>query len=284
MVKIKRLKGNIIDLFLWGTPMEVEVSKPSNKQSKEAPEDFSQFVVWFMDKNKGVILRHIRRRLIPNRYSVEDVQAYMKERMLDILQKRLAKGNPIEEPKIYFRKLIDFWCVEYQRMHGFCYGLPKRPRCPEAEEEISQYGFVYLPHDQSENGDGNTYSTDRISQLGYIDSSNTDPDSYEDEYKVVGQEPDEHTEAWASLMDMALPEDREILICIFRYNLTVPQVSKELGIAVSTAYQRRDRGLRAISGTLASFIDLDQDSWRILNETAELPKEDIDIGQFFKLD
>lgn len=249
-------------------------------KNSEAPEDFDQFVVWFMVKNKYPIERHIRRRLIKNRYSIDDVKAYMQERMLDILQKRLAKGNPIEDPKIYFRKLIDFWCVEYQRMYGFIYSLPKRPRKPDAEEEISKHGFVYFPTSNSDSFD----SMDRITQLGYIDSSNTDPEDYIDtSYRVVGEEPDDVSEAWSSLMEMILPDDRRVLTFIFRYNLTVPQVSKELNIAVSTAYQRRDRGLKAISGTLSSFIDLDQDNWKILEETSVLPEDKISIGKFYKL-
>jgi hypothetical protein len=253
-----------------------------NKLDKEAPEDYHEFVVWFMKKNNSAINRYIFKRLIPNRYSTEDVKSYMQERMLDILQKRREKGNPIKEPKIYFRGLIDFWCVEYQRMYGFCYGLPKRPRKPEAEEEIGQYGFVYLPSEGM--GDGNNSSLDRVPQLGYLDACNTDTNLFSDtDYRVIGEEPDQISDAWNSLMLMVLPDDKEVLTCIFRYNLTVPQVSKQLNIAVSTAYQRRDRGLRAISGTLSSFIDLDKPSWEILNDTAVLPEEDIDISKYYKL-
>ncbi len=250
----------------------------------EAPEDFYEFVVWFVAKNKNSINRHIYRRLIPNRYSPDDMRAYMQERMLDILQKRVIKGNPIKEPKIYFRKLIDFWCVEYQRMHGYCYGLPKRPRKPEAEEDIGQYGFVYLPVLNSSDDNSNSFSPDRIDQLGYIDSTNTNPNIFiNEEFRVVGEEPDQVTEAWSTLMEMALPDDRDVLTYIFRYNLTVPQVSRELNIAVSTAYQRRDRGMKAISGTLASFVDLDQPSHHVLEETAGLDPEDVSIKKFYKL-
>jgi hypothetical protein len=248
------------------------------KIEEEAPKDFGDFAVWFIKKNGGVINNYIRRRLIPNRYSPDDIKSYMQERILDVLQKRLAKGNPIEEPKIYFRRLIDFWCVEYQRMYGFVYALPKRPRDQAAEEDIGQYGFHYF---MADTGDGN-YGLDRIPQLGYIDSATTEAVIYENKFRVIGLNPDEFSESWKSLMIMALPEDRDVLTCLYRYNLTVPQVSDHLSIAVSTTYQRKERGLRAISGTLASFVDLDQDSWKVLEETTELAESDIDITRFFR--
>lgn len=252
----------------------------NKKIEDEAPREHSAFVVWFMVKNKSQIDRHARKRLIPNRYTIDDIKSYMQERMLDILQKREAKGNPIEEPKIYFRKLVDFWCVEFQRMHGFIYSLPKRPRCPDAEKEISQYGFHYFPHGDDSDDSIAGSQMDQIAQLGYIDASlnNTEITGY----RIVGEEPDELSIAWEALMSMAPIEDQDVLTYLFRYNLTVPQVSEKLGIAVSTAYQRRDRGLRAISGTLASFVDLDKSSWQILDETSQLPQEKIDIAQFFK--
>jgi hypothetical protein len=273
----KKVKVSIIDVFLWECKQDIEV-KPINI----APIDHKEFVLWFLDKNKGIIRRHINRRLIPNRYTPEDVQSYMIERMLDILKKREAKGKPIEDPKVYFRKLIDFWCIEYQRMYGYIYGLPKRPRCTEAEEDISYYGFVYLK--VKESGSDDEYaSTSHIDKLGYVDSSSFN-EFHQSDYRVVGEEPDEHTEAWESLMKMALPEDRDVLTYLFRYNLSVPEISKELKIAVSTAYQRRDRGLRAISGTLASFIDLDQQSWKILEKTSSLDPALIDVTKFYNLD
>ena len=234
------------------------------------------FVVWFLEENKALINRHAKKRLIPNRYSTSDIRSYITERILDILQKREAKGKPIEDPRLYFKKLIDFYCIEYQRMHGYIYSMPKRPRCPEAEKEISKYGFVYL-----ENGENSPI--ENAPQLGYLDGSLGDDDlNLHYHYQVKGSSPDSLSEAWERLMSMTLPEDREVLSCIFTRNMSVPEVSKYLGIAISTAYTRKERGIRAISGTLASYIDLDTKSWEILNSINTLDEDDISINQFYK--
>ena len=178
-------------------------------------------------------------------------------------------------------------------MHGYCYGMPKRPRCPEAEQEIAQYGFVYLYGD----GDG----WDGHSVLGYIDATVDDPcdakfriggnstiGSVEDlgtlptsAYHVRGLDPDVHSVAWMKIMKMALPEDREVLTCLFRRNMSVPEASRHLDIAISTAYARKERGLKAISGTLSQYIDLDKPNWEVLAEVTGLDWKTIDISQFF---
>ena len=245
-------------------------------KSSEDPDDMSyeDFVVWFMEENKKLIARYVYRRLIPNRYAPSDVRAYFIERVLDILKKRKEKGRPIREPKLYFKKLIDFYCIEYQRMHGYIYGMPKRPRCPQAEEEISQYGFIYFPTDEDS-------TTDNIPQLGYIDASLGDTQLYGESFQIKRTEPDQETEVWRNLMSMVLPEDKRVLSCIFRRNMSVPEVSRHLNIAISTAYARRERGLRCISGTLSSFVDLDQDNWRIIQDIDILEDEDVSIDQFY---
>jgi len=233
------------------------------------------FVLWFLEENKAMINRYAKKRLIPNRYSVSDIRSYITERILDILQKRDAKGRPIEDPRLYFKKLIDFYCIEYQRMHGYIYSMPKRPRCPEAEKEISQYGFVYL-----ENGEGSPM--ENAPQLGYLDSSLGDGElNLQHRYQVKGESPGSLSEAWERLMSMALPEDREVLSCIFTRDMSVPEVSKHLGIAISTAYTRKERGIRAISGTLATYVDLDTKSWEILGSVNGLDEKDISINQFY---
>jgi hypothetical protein len=242
-----------------------------------APQEMNHedFVVWFLEENKRLIYRHARRRLIPNRYSVSDIESYIAERILDILKKRVAKGKPIEDPRLYFKKLIDFYCIEYQRMHGYIYSMPKRPRCPEAEKEISKYGFIYL-----ESGDN--CSAENAPQLGYLDGALGDDDmKLHYSYQVKGGEPAELSETWEKLMCMALPEDREVLSCIFTRNMSVPEVSRHLGIAISTAYTRKERGIRAISGTLSSYIDLDKENWAILDNVEKLEDNDISISQFF---
>jgi hypothetical protein len=233
------------------------------------------FVVWFLEENKNLIKRYVNKRLIPNRYAPSDVRAYIAERILDILSKRRAKDQAIREPRLYFKKLIDFYCIEYQRMHGYIYGMPKRPRCPEAEAEISQYGFIYFPTDEEN-------SVESLPQLGYIDARLDNTESYATaEYQVHGTETDIESTVWLKLMTMVLPEDQEVLSCIFRRNMSVPEVSKHLRIAISTAYARKERGLKAISGTLTSFIDLDQERWRVINEIHEVEPERVDIQQFY---
>jgi hypothetical protein len=273
-------KYSIIDIFLCTVAPPIKTKRGRKpKVDDEAPENYHEFVVWFLQKNNAIINNYCRRRLIPNRYTIEDMRAYMQERMLDILHKRAAKNKAIEEPKVYFRKLIDFWCIEYQRMYGYVYSLPKRPRCPDAEEEIGQYGFHYFVSDSADSESSS--SMDSIPQLGYIDTNLTIT-NFDHDYKEIGQNPDEFSQAWNSLMKMAIPEDRDVLTCIFRYNLTVSQVSKHLEIAISTAYQRRDRGIRAISGTLASFVDLDNDMHQVLDDVSELSDDKIDITRFFR--
>ena len=246
-----------------------------NQDSSHQSMSHEEFVLWFLEENKRLINRHASRRLIPNRYSLSDIRSYIAERILDILQKRLAKGNPIEDPRLYFKKLIDFYCIEYQRMHGYIYSMPKRPRCPEAEKEISKYGFVYL-----ENGDN--CPAENAPQLGYLDGSLGDEEmTLHYNYQIKGVSPDKPSEAWEKLMCMALPEDREVLSCIFTRNMSVPEVSKYLGIAISTAYTRKERGIRAISGTLATYVDLDDENWEILDNIKDLEEEDVSISQFF---
>jgi hypothetical protein len=264
----KKNYPNIIELLLYGEviPIKQKVVDTDNMSHNE-------FVVWFMHKHKAAINRYVTKRLIKNRYARSDVRAYIQERILDILQKRKAKGNPIEDPKLYFRKLLDYYCIEFQRMYGYIYCMPKRPRCAEAEEEIAQYGFVYLYTDDSN-------SMDSIKQLGYLDSEITNV-ACNEEYSIKGLDPDVDSTSWEKIMLMALPEQQEVLKCIFKYNMSVPEAARHLDISVSAAYQRKDRGLQAISGTLATFVDLDDDSWRILNNVNELKDDKIDITNLF---
>ena len=239
------------------------------------------FVVWFLEYNNAIIARYISRRLIPNRYEPADVKAYMSERMLDILEKRLAKGKAIKNPRIYFGKLIDFWCIEYQRMHGYIYAMPKRPRNVKAEADISQYGFVYLDTDSIKNDNVDGFG--QSPQLSYIDSNITQDQNYEQRgYQIKGIDPSEDTEFWSNIMGMILPEDRPVLTCLYKMNMSIPETSRHLGIAVSTAYSRRDRGLLAISGVVTSVANPDNPSWKVLNELSEVQTGNLDISEIFK--
>lgn len=257
--------------------------RPSDEElTKLSHEDF---IVWFLDYNAAIINRYIMRRLIPNRYEPNDIKAYMAERMLDILQKRKAKNKAIKNPRIYFGKLIDFWCIEYQRMHGYCYSMPKRPRCVEAEQEISKYGFVYLdtPNDGGSDSNISAYGFSEQPQLSYIDKDLTaDEQSFGLKgYNVRGGDPGESSKSWHNLMLMVLPEDRLVMECLFKMNMSVPETSKHLGIAVSTAYARRDRAMLTISGHLGSSVDLDQSNWKILDDINHLNTSSMDITELF---
>ncbi|RMG74275.1 MAG: hypothetical protein D6710_01795 [Nitrospirae bacterium] len=242
-------------------------------QDKIEPEEdkYQIFLRNFFEKYRTQIDRTIYKFMIANRYSFSDVRAYMAERILDTLRKREAKGRPIEDPEKYFRTLLRFYCVEFQRMHGFIYCLPKRPLDKEAENEISKYGFFYFytADDNNEND-----------QVGYVEASLYDH-SLAGEFSLKGEDPGINSEAWRKLMLMALPEDRDVLECIFIRGMSVLETSKHLSIATATVYHRRERGLRSISGTLATYVDLDSPSWKILENVQDLDDDVVDIRQFF---
>jgi len=227
--------------------------------TQDPPKDHRDFARWFVKEYSSQLYKSISRRLIPNRYSIDDVKHYMIERILDILDKREQRGNPIEEPKTYFRKLIPYWCVEFQRMHGFIYSLPKRPRDANAEKDIGQHGFVYLNSDY--NVDENNSNNEHAIQTSYIECSFNEPIKYLNQYKVVGNDPDEISPAWEVLMGALKEEEADIISCLFRYNLTVPQAAKKLGIAVSTAYQRKERALNILSGYIVANTSINDISW-----------------------
>lgn len=252
-MKLKKTRNEDILGILVGEPPIQVLSK---KLPKEAPKEYGEFVVWFMEKNKSRIQRHAYRRCIPNRYTTEDVCAYIAESILRTLRRRKAVGRPIEEPKLYFSKMIDFYCVEYQRMHGFIYGLPKRPRAIEAEQDIGQYGFNYL---------------EPTTDIGYLDGGVHDDEmDYGGTYLAKGVAPSEESEVWNKLMGYAQKDDRDILNCVYNLNMSIQEASKHLGIAISTAYQRANRGIRAISGAISLNVDLDQNNWKVFKQIEDL--------------
>lgn len=258
-------------------------ARPTDEVLNELPHE--EFVIWFLEYNNAIISKYIIKRLIPNRYDPSDVKAYMGERMLDILHKRKAKGRAIKNPRIYFGKLIDFWCIEYQRMHGYIYGMPKRPRNVAAEEEISKYGFVYLNTPDSVKTAEGFYQSP---QLAFIDLSLTPGDNtyyQEAGYQFKGGDPGVSSAFWNKLMSTVLPEDKQVLECLFVMNLSIPDTSKHLGIAISTAYTRRDRGLATISGLVTnSNIDTDQASWKTLNDISQIRSSSVDITELLSGD
>jgi len=250
------------------------MTKQAKKDSGKDPNDMShsEFIEWFMNHHKAAITRNARRRLIPNRYSVDDIKSYIVDCILSTLERRVKKKNPIKEPKIYFRKLIDYYCIEFQRMHGYIFSMPKRPRDQEAENEICSYGFLYLDK---------TLQEDNVDILGYVEDNEYSSELKGGNYLVKGIDPGNDTPAWNNIMKMALPEDQYVLKCIFKHNMSVVETSKHLNIAICTTYQRKDRGIRAISGTLASFVDLDNETWKVFKDVSGLREEDIDITQYY---
>lgn len=245
---------------------------PDNLEKDPNDMRHGEFVEWFMNHHSAAINRNARRRLIPNRYSVDDIKSYIVDCILSTLRRRENKGQPIEEPKIYFRKLIDYYCIEFQRMHGYIFCMPKRPRDSEAEKEICSRGFVYLDK---------TIQEENIERLGYIDANDLSPEMDNSKFTVKGQDPGEESAAWNNIMKMALPDDQYVLECLFKRNMSVVETSKHLKLAICTIYQRKARGMMAISGTLASFVNLDDETWRIFSNVSGLKEEDIDITQYY---
>ena len=89
----------------------------------------NEFVSNFMTKYSSLISSVGRKYLIPNRYTIDDIRQYIAERIILILTSRLSKAsNQIEDPEKYFKSCITYYCIEYQRMHGYTFELPKRPR------------------------------------------------------------------------------------------------------------------------------------------------------------
>jgi len=230
-----------------------------------------EFVEWFMNHHNAAINKNARKNLIPNRYSIDDIKSYIVDCILSTLKRREDKGQPIREPKIYFRKLINYYCIEFQRMHGYIFCMPKRPRDSNAEKEICSHGFVYLDK---------TIQEENIELLGYIDSDNH-TDTNNTKFISKGEDPGKESIAWNNIMKMALPEDQYVLECLFKRNMSVVETSKHLKLAICTIYQRKARGMMAISGTLASFIDLDDKAWRIFTNVSGLKEKDIDITQYY---
>lgn len=254
--------------------------RPTDEElNKLSHEDF---VVWFMDYNDSVINRYIFKRLIPNRYEAGDIKSYMAERILDIMNKRKEKSRPIANPRTYFGRLIDYWCIEYQRMHGYIYGMPKRPRCVEAEADISKYGFVYLDSNSNESSGSEAFGFNEAKQLAYVDKNTImGPDTRNLGYDIKGDDPGQQSEVWQKLMLMVMPEDRPVMTCLFIMNMSIPESAEYLKIPISAAYKRRDHGLSTISGTIASFVDLDEPSWRVLNNINNLEPSSVDITELF---
>jgi len=189
-------------------------------------EDIDAFVTEFVTKYNSLLNNVSRKYMIPNRYNSDDMKQYIAERMIQILTNRINSDNKIENPEKYFKSCLDFYCIEYQRMHGYIFDLPKRPRknCKEDEAYIRTFGFKYL-------GD---MSTDEYNSLIVEDN------------KVDEERIGEASAVWDQLMVVLTKEESDVLNCIFRLGLTWLETSKHLGVPQSTCWIRKDRAIEKI--------------------------------------
>jgi DNA-directed RNA polymerase specialized sigma24 family protein len=182
-----------------------------------------EFTVEFMKKHNSLINAIARKYLIPNRYQVEDIRQYISERIIQILTNRLSdEKNKIENPEKYFKSCLNFYCIEYQRMHGYIFDLPKRPRknCEKDEEYIRSFGFKYLGDVTNEEYNSLTSEDNKVP---YTDSV-----------------------SWKYLLKILTKEEADVIDCIFNKNLTWQETSKYLNVPQSTCWIRKDRALEKI--------------------------------------
>ncbi len=198
-------------------------------------EDFSnktpqEFVEYFMTKHNSILSRIGRRYLIPNRYTVDDIKQYISERILQILKARNIPNatNKIDNPEKYFKSCLTFYCIEYQRMHGYIFELPKRPMKNYEEDESTarSFGFKYLADITQE--EANSLVTNPLDVPTITDSK-----------------------VWCALTGFLEQEEALVVDCIYNRDMTLSETSKHLGVAQSTCWFRRNRAMHKIY----SFFD-----------------------------
>jgi len=182
----------------------------------------------FILKHRPLIKTLGRRYLIPNRYSVEDIEAYVAERMLSILQARQHSTNQILDREKYFLNCLVFYCIEYQRLNGFIFCLPKRPRKNAIEQELEAKSRNFY----------------------YLNDTMLDDSSLVDNNKEV-IDPGLDSEVWCSLTGYLHTSDALVVECIHKMSMTLKETSLHLGVAQSTCLTRRDRAYK----TLFSVFD-----------------------------
>lgn len=182
-----------------------------------------------MSRHRPLIRNIARRYRIPNRYSVEDIESYIAERVNTILTARQGSDKPILSREKYFLNCLTFYCIEYQRLNGFVFGLPKRPRNNAIEDELEAKGrgFQYL---------NDTMVND--SSLVDLNESASDPGT--------------DTNLWVTLTGCLYPSDASIIECIHKMNMTLKETSLHLGVAQSTCLTRRDRAYKMIFGAFSN--------------------------------
>lgn len=192
--------------------------------------DVNLFVAEFMKKYDKLISKIGKKYLIPNRYTIDDIKQYISERIIKILSNRIADTeNKIDDPEKYFKSCLDFYCIEYQRMHGFIFDLPKRPRknCELDEKSARSLGFKYF-------GDMT------------IDEENSLQEFTLEKTLSENQELGPETIVWSSLTGLLLSEEAEVIGCIYLRNMTWAETSDHLGVAQSTCWFRKNRAIKKI--------------------------------------
>ncbi len=221
--------------------------------------DVNQFVSEFMSKYDKLISRIGRKYLIPNRYNIDDIKQYISERIIKILSTRINDvDNKIDNPEKYFKSCLDFYCIEYQRMHGFIFDLPKRPRknCEVDEKHARSHGFKYI-------GDLTTEEANTLQENSLEKSLS--------ENQVVGPE----TPVWSALTGILVKEEAEVLACIYLQNMTWAETSDYLGVAQSTCWFRKNRAIKKIFEYVDAMPGLMQENIKqILRGNVELEDPD----------
>jgi len=206
--------------------------------------DVNIFVSEFMHKYDKLINKIARKYLIPNRYTIDDIKQYISERIIKILSTRNNDiENKIENPEKYFKSCLDFYCIEYQRMHGFIFDLPKRPRknCEIDEKTARSFGFKYLDDLTTE-------------------ESNSLEDYTLEKSLSENQIPGPETAVWSSLTGILLREEAVVLECIYLKNMTWSETSDLLGVAQSTCWFRKNRAVKKIFDHVDSMTGLVSDN------------------------
>jgi RNA polymerase sigma factor (sigma-70 family) len=192
-----------------------------------------EFVEYFITKYNSLIKRIANRFTIPNRYGVDDLTQYIAERILHILNAREHKENKIEDPEKYFKPCLEFYCIEFQRMHGYIFCLPKRPRRNAEEDEYSakQLGFKYM-------------IDVTVDETNSLHSHDIIPEDI-----ILSPE----TPIWSTLTGVLEPEEASILGCIYLQELTWAETADALGIPQSTCWFRKNKVMKRIEDAICSM-------------------------------
>lgn len=196
-----------------------------------------EFVTFFITKYNSLLNSIIRKYLIPNRYQVDDVKQYIAEKIIHILSNR-DNENQIKDPEMYFKTCLDFYCIEYQRMHGYIFELPKRPRknCQLDELAARSLGFKYL-------GDLTVEETNSLLLTDEYEEIDINSSEYDEKNRPV----------WAALTGLLETDEANVIECIYLRNMTWAETSAYLNVAQSTCWFRKSRALNKIYSAFDSM-------------------------------